>query len=270
MASTEVLPRPATARDDTLTVCAIGVLASMIASVLHEGLGHAAIALLTGAQSGLLTAVAWSSEYDSRLVAAGGTLVNLAAAALFWIALLRAKKASVELRNFLLLNMAFNLFDGTGYFFFSGVTDFGDWAAVIHPMQPHWAWRLALVVVGIAAYFGAVVLVGKAYVQDLGVPLNNQQRLRRLSILPYASAIVIICLAGLLNPIGKAACLAIGPACYHGSPQRPALVSLLRAEGNHAGYRSGRYPAGYRWISVAVTAALIYVVVLGHGMTLTR
>jgi hypothetical protein len=270
MASTEVLHRPATVRDDTLTVCAIGVLAAMIASVLHEGFGHAAIALLTGAQSGLLTAVAWSSEYDSRLVAAGGTLVNLAAAVLFWLVLRSAKRASVELRYFLLLNLAFNLFDGTGYFFFSGVTDFGDWATVIHPMQPHWAWRLTLVVVGIAAYFGAVVLVGKAYVQDLGIPLNDEQRLRRLSILPYVSAIAIICLAGLLNPIGK---------------QLVWQSALPATAGAHSGllwFRHyvprGTVPAtpaeniqrGYRWIVVAVTAALIYVVVLGHGMTLTR
>src|SRR5882724_12408659 len=33
-----------------------------------KGLGHAATALLTGAKSGLLTTVAWSSDFDSRLV----------------------------------------------------------------------------------------------------------------------------------------------------------------------------------------------------------
>ena len=35
-----------------------------------------------------------------------------------------------------------NLFTGTGYFFFSGVANFGDWAAVIHGLQPYWAWRV--------------------------------------------------------------------------------------------------------------------------------
>ncbi|HST12416.1 MAG TPA: hypothetical protein VLL05_18725, partial [Terriglobales bacterium] len=202
--TTHAVARPAgTAQDDTFTVCAIAVLAAMIASVLHEGVGHAAIALLTGTQSGVLTAVAWSSEYDSRLVAAGGTLVNLAAASFFWIVLRRAKNASVELRYLLVLSMAFNLFDGTGYFFFSGVTDFGDWATVIQPMQPHWAWRTALAVTGIASYFGAVVLVGRAYVRVLGIPLNDGPRLRKLSLLPYISAIAIVCLAGWFNPIGK-------------------------------------------------------------------
>ena len=117
--------------DDLLTMCAISLVAAMIANVVHEGLGHAATALLTGTQSGVLTTVAWSSYFDSRLVAAAGTLANLAAGVVFWIGLRRAAGASVRLRFFLLISLAFNLFTGTGYFFFSGATNFGDWAVVI-------------------------------------------------------------------------------------------------------------------------------------------
>ena len=86
---------PAQANDDVVTVCAISLRAEIIANVLHEGLGHAATALLTGAKSGVLTTVAWPSDFDSRLVAAGGTLANLAAAMVFWIALRSATGASV-------------------------------------------------------------------------------------------------------------------------------------------------------------------------------
>ena len=105
--------------DDALTVCAISLLSAMIANVLHEGLGHGAMALMIGAQSGVLTTVAWSSAFDSRLVAAGGRW-NLAAGIVFWVVLRSAKVASVQLRFFLLTSVAFNLFAGTGYFFFSG------------------------------------------------------------------------------------------------------------------------------------------------------
>ena len=155
--------------DDILTICAISVLAAIVANVVHEGLGHAATALLTGTQSGVLTTVAWSSNFDSRLVAAGGTLANLTAALIFWIVLRGATGASVRLRYFLLLSLAFNLFSGTGYFFFSGVTNFGDWAVVIAGLQAHWLWRWLLVVVGIAAYYGAVLLVGSGLVRYVGV-----------------------------------------------------------------------------------------------------
>ena len=69
--------------DDTLTLSAISVVASILTNVLHEGVGHGLTALLTGANSGVLTTVAWSSAFDSRLVEAGGTLVNLASALVF-------------------------------------------------------------------------------------------------------------------------------------------------------------------------------------------
>jgi hypothetical protein len=62
--------------------------------------------LLTGAKSGVLTTVAWSSAFDSRLVAAGGTLVNLSAALMFWLALRSAKLASMLMRYFLVLHRA--------------------------------------------------------------------------------------------------------------------------------------------------------------------
>ncbi|MGA7926665.1 MAG: hypothetical protein WCA20_11750, partial [Candidatus Sulfotelmatobacter sp.] len=41
--------------DDALTVTAISLLSGMLADLLHEGLGHGALALITGAQSGVLT-----------------------------------------------------------------------------------------------------------------------------------------------------------------------------------------------------------------------
>src|SRR5579864_8085019 len=96
--------------DDALTVCGISLLSAMSANVLHEGLGHGALALMTGAQSGVLTTVAWSSAFDSRLVAVRGTLANLAAGIVFWVTLRGAKGASVQLRFFLLTSVAFNLF----------------------------------------------------------------------------------------------------------------------------------------------------------------
>jgi len=142
-------PQP---KDDTLTISAISVLAAIIASILHEGFGHAATALLTGAESGLLTTVSWSSAQESRLVAASGTLVNLVAALLFWLALRSAVRLSVRWRLVLSLCLAFNLFDGTGYFFFSGVTNFGDWAAVIADLPSHWLWRLLLIFAGMVSY----------------------------------------------------------------------------------------------------------------------
>jgi hypothetical protein len=181
--------RRAPTADDTLSICAISIVAGILTNVLHEGVGHGLTALLTGAKSGVLTTVAWSSAFDSRLVEAGGTLANLAAALVFWFALRSAKRAPVSMRYFLLITCAFNLFTGTGYFFFSGVTDFGDWAAVISGLHLHWLWRALLVVVGACSYFAAVLVVGIGFVRYVGIPRHQQGRLRRLTIVPYFSAI---------------------------------------------------------------------------------
>jgi hypothetical protein len=265
MSTTTVVPP---VKDDVLTVCAISALAAMLADVLHEGVGHALLALLTGARSGVLSTVAWSSQFDSRLVAAGGTLVNLAAGLLLWLALRRAANVSPATRFFLLISCAFNLFDGTGYFLFSGVTDFGDWAQVISGLQPHWLWRTSLVVIGIAAYYGAVLVLGTSFVRNLGIPLNDT-RLRKLTILPYISAIVLISVSGLLNPIGI---------------QLVWQSALPATAGAHSGFLWFRYyiPKGivpgrpleaigrsFVWISVAAILVLVFVIELGRGITIT-
>ncbi len=161
---------PSPIADDMLTICAISIVAGILTNILHEGVGHGLVALLTGAKSGVLTTVAWSSAFDSRLVAAGGPLVNLAAALVFWVALRSAKLASMPMRNFLLITCAFNLFTGTGYFFFSGITNFGDWAAVISGLHTHWFWRALLVIVGASSYFIAAVVVGVGLVRYVGIP----------------------------------------------------------------------------------------------------
>lgn len=256
--------------DDALTVCAISLLSAMLADVLHEALGHGALALITGAQSGLLTTVAWSSAFDSKLVAAGGTLVNLAAGIVAWIALRSAKHASVQFRFFLLTSVAFNLLTGTGYFFFSGVTNFGDWAVVIADSHAHWLWRTLLVVIGMATYYVSILVVGTGLVRYVGVSRTEARRLRKLTFIPYFSAAFVLAAGGLLNPIGiqlvwqSALPGAAGADCgllwlrYY-IPKK--TVPELGSEG------IGR---NYVGIIAAAILSLVFILVLGRGITLHR
>ena len=241
----------------------------MVASLRCEVVGHDAIALATGTNSGLLTAVAWSSETDSKLVAAGGTLVNLAAGMVFWTVLRGTQKRSMTTRYFLLISMAFNLFDGTGYFFFSGSTDFGDWARVIEGMQPHWMWRLALFIIGVATYYVSVILVGQGYVRDLGVHLEDSARLRKLSLVPYISAIVIVGLAGLLNPISKALVWQSALPATAGAHSGLLWFRYYVPKKTAPRFSPDSIERSYSWIGTATASALVYIIVLGHGVTLT-
>lgn len=257
-------------KDDWLTVCAISVLAGMLGDVLHEGLGHAATALLTGAKSGVLSTVAWSSAQDSRLVAAGGTLANLAAGLLFWMVLRSARSASVRWRFFLLTSLAFNLFDGTGYFLFSGFTDFGDWAVVIAGFRAHWLWRVLLVVGGIVSYFGAVLLVGSALVRYVGVPRSNSRRLTKLTFLPYFTSILLASASGLLNPIGIQLIWQSALPATAGGHSGFLWLKPYIPKGTVPERSSDSIARNYAWIAVAIALALPFIFVLGRGVTLHR
>jgi hypothetical protein len=264
----KISPVAVGANDDALTACAISLVAEMLGDVVHEGLGHAAVALLSGAKSGVLSTVAWSSEGDSRLVAAGGTLANLAAGLVFWIVLRRMTRRSVRLRFFLLTSVAFNLFAGTGYFFFSGVTNFGDWAAVINGLPAHWLWRSLLVVVGIASYFGAVLVVGTGLVRYVGVPRNDLRRLRKLTWIPYFSAVVLLSVAGLLNPIGIQLMWQSALPAAAGAHSGLLWLMYYIPRGTLPEQGSDGIGRSYAWIAVSVALSLTFIFVLGRGIRL--
>jgi len=257
---------PEQGKDDGLTVVAISLVAEMISDVVHEGLGHAAVALLTGAKSGVLSTVAWSSAGDSRLVAAGGTLANLAAALVFWMMLRRVTSGSVRWRFFLVMSLAFNLFAGTGYFFFSGVTNFGDWAAVISGLPAHWLWRSLLVVVGIASYFGAVLVVGTGLVRYVGVARSDLRRLRRLTWIPYFSAVVLLSVAGLFNPIGIQLMWQSALPAAAGAHSGLLWLMYYIPRGTVAERGSESIGRSYGWVIVAVGLSLVFIFVMGRGI----
>lgn len=265
--STPPTPNQAAHLDDIPTICAISVIACMFSTMMHEGIGHAATAIFTLHASGTLCTLAWSSLQGSRLVEAGGTLVNLATGLICWLLLRAARNASPTRRFFLLITMSFNLLAGTGYFFFSGVSNFGDWAMVIQGLEPHWLFRTALIVLGIASYYGAILLIGSNLIRRMGIARNDVRGFRRLLWVPYFSAIVIDGIAGLFNPIGL---------------QYVLLSALAATAGGNSGLLWLRHyipknvqpgpaqcvPRSYPWIIVAAIFAAIFIGVFGPGIHL--
>jgi hypothetical protein len=254
--------------DDTLTVCSIIFLAGIVGDVSHEGIGHALVALLTGTKSGVLSTVAWSSDSDSRLVAAGGTLVNLLVGFLLLFLLRRARRASPAARFFLFTACAFNLLTGTGYFFFSGVSDFGDWAVVIAGLSPHWFWRVLLILFGAAAYLLVTRILATSIVRDVGVPLTDRSRLRRLTYLAYFSAVALSVAGALPNPLGiKLIFESAIPAAAGGNC---ALLWLRHyaAKGTVPARPPAPISRSLSWIAASVVLSLAFIFILGRGISL--
>jgi hypothetical protein len=196
--------------------------------------------------------------------------VNLAAALVFWLALRSVKLASMPMRYFLLIACAFNLFTGTGYFFFSGVTNFGDWAAVISGLPLHWLWRALLVVVGAASYFIAAVVVGIGLVRYVGIPRHQQGRLRKLTIVPYFSGILLASVAGLLNPLGIQLLWQSALPATAGGQSGLLWLQYYIPRGTGPRRTGEQLARSYLWVGLSAVLALVYVVVLGRGITLHR
>jgi len=272
MATTTTVPvSKSSAQDDLLTVSAIALLAWMLASVSHEGVGHALMALLTGTPSGVVSTMAWSSPYETtRLVAAGGTLVNLTEALVFWVALRGAPKASPQARLFLFAGCTFNLFTGSGYFFFSGVSNFGDWAQVVAGLHPHWMWMVLLTVTGALAYYFSMRAMGGALVRYIGIPPEERPRMKQLTWNLYFSVLVLSVSAGMMNPLGIEVVLESAVAASAGGNAGLLWLRYYVPKGTAAERSGDGIARSYAWIAAAVVILLPYIFVLGRGITLRR
>ena len=139
---------------------------------------------------------------------------------------------------------------------------------MISGLHPHWFWRVLLIVLGVVSYYAAVLVVGVCLVRYLGVPRARQRRLRKLTILPYFSAIVLLSIAALRNPLGiQLLWQSALPATAGGQSGLLWLQYCIprRIEPKRAPEQLSR---DYMWLGVAVALGLIYVVVLGRGITL--
>ncbi|MGA2590051.1 MAG: hypothetical protein ABSH32_09065 [Bryobacteraceae bacterium] len=262
--------RPLSAPDDRLTLVAISALACILQDILHEGLGHGVTAWLSGAHRITMSTVALQSDIETRWISANGTLVNLLFAAIFWFVLRRPRRYRPAVRYFLVLAMAGNLFTGTGYFLFSGVFNFGDWAAVIRGLQPHWVWQLGLVVLGAVSYYASMLLVGATLKQFRGDP-EASRRLRLLCWTPYFTDGILAGLAGLLNPAGLFYVLASAlPSTLGANAGLLSLPGLMRMWKRSDEERVGPIPRSNAWIAAAAVACLLFIFVLGRGLRWSR
>lgn len=256
---------------DLWTVAAIAISATVITNFIHEGIGHGGMCVVTGAQPMVLSTVHFQCSADTRLVAAGGTLANLMFGAIFWAAT-RAVKRSSTRRYFFWLLMAFNLFDAGGYFLFSGIGNFGDWAAVVAGWQPPWAWRVGLVALGMVTYF---LLFVPLCLYELRPHIGTDaeirvRRARQLTVVPYLTGGALSCVAGALNPVGPLLILVSAAASSFGGHSAMAWMwTLLHGPRIPSSeFQMPEIERSRRWIVAAAVLAVVFVAGLGPGVKL--
>ena len=256
--------------DDRLTVIAISVLACVLQDVLHEGLGHGVTAWLSGAHHVTMSTVALQSDIETRWISANGTLVNLIFASVFWLLLRGGTRYRPTLRYFLVLAMMGNLFTGTGYFLFSGVANFGDWAAVIHGLEPYWAWRVGLILLGAVSYYLSMLLVA-AELKPFHGSHEPSSRMRGLCWIPYFTDGVLAGVAGLLNPAGLFYVIASAlPSTLGANAGLLSLPSIMRKNTVAPEKTVAPLKRSIPWIATGALVAALFIFVLGRGLTWSR
>jgi len=197
---------------DKLTIASFAVIAAVLTSLLHEGLGHAVVAWLRADGVTQLTSNHVSTMRADRLVDAGGTLVNLVAgAACVFLSQRMGRRAN--LRYFLWFLGAGNLLLGTGYFLFSGILGLGDWAQFIDGFPYQAAIRIGMALMGAGLYYMCVGWMARAVHPFAPNPTAYNVACR----IPYYAACVAWCVAGAFDPLGiKLMFLSTIPASFGG------------------------------------------------------
>jgi hypothetical protein len=261
----------ATPELDTLTVAAVALLAYMLGSLLHEGAGHGGACLLTGGQPLVLSSVHFECSADARFVDAGGTLMNFIAAAIFFALGRFTSRQHPRRKYFFWIVMTINLFTATGYFLFSGIGGIGDWADFMHGVQPQWLWRVAMAIFGAGAYLAAAWVSVRELRPLIGSDIAQRyRRAVRLSIIPYFSGGLLMCLAGAWNPKGAILILISAAASTFGGTSGLLWDTqwLRSATMIPPGPASEALPLRRSWmlITAAAAAVVAFIAVIGPGV----
>jgi hypothetical protein len=241
------------------TIVSMAVIASALATLLHEGLGHGVTAALRGDVVTELTSNHLSSLRPDRRVDAGGTIVNLVVGSgALCASHLTGKRANT--RYFLWILAALNLLPGAGYFLFSGTFGFGDWYQVILGLPHQVALRVGMAIFGAALY----VLVARLLAISVHPFVPDRSAYNSVGRLPYYAAGLFSCAAGIFDPLGiNLLFVSTIPAAFGGSSGllwADALMPRTVPEQNLVVHQSRLW-----WIA-AIVIGIGYIVILGRGI----
>lgn len=246
---------------DKTTIISMAVVASAAATLLHEGVGHGFVAWMRGDIPTELTSNHLSSLRLDRWVDAGGTLVNLLAGTIAFLASRYAGNRA-NLRYFCWIFAALNLLPGAGYFLFSGILGIGDWSDVIRGAPHQIPLRIVMTVFGAGLYVLAVRLLAVA----VHPYCPSRPDYNTAGRLPYYAACLFSCAAGALDPLGlKLFLVSTAPAAFGGSSGLMWADALIPRS---PAARTLRINRRVGWWVAAMVFGIAYIRVLGPGIEL--
>jgi len=250
-------------RPNLFTVVSISLVAYAACDMIHEAIGHGtAVALLPGVDALSISTVAVQTSAQSRLVAAAGSIANVVVGAIL-IVLARRRGRLDTTGYFLWLLATLNLLNGTGYLFFSGLTETGDWMVVVAGWHPEWLWRVALVVVGAAAYRYVVVTGARIFSKLLG---GGPDDAVAYTLPAYIAGGLLLVAGAAMNPIGASLIWLSGASSGFGAMAGLLVIPRLVKPADTT--QGAEFRFNLAWVLAAAAAAVVFVFVLGPGIPL--
>lgn len=250
-------------RHNLWTLAALGFLAYYITAMWHEIAGHGFAMYLLGIHRFILTSTSMFSPdrqfaagqitLGDRLVAAAGAIANIVLGITIYPLFrhLTRSGANLTLRLFLWLLVALNFFLAFVYVFYSGVFGVADFSNAIASLPHHALLRVSEVVFGTLFSIATVRFFAVSFAE---FPEN----LWRLSLVPYVSASLIFCAAGLRNPAGfYIMMIAVIPAALIGQSILVFVTPLARRL-----RVASPTPAAVPFSLTAILIAAVFVVII--------
>lgn len=263
--------------NDLLTIGAMAILAYLISSFVHEGLGHGLASLIVGAPIQHVTSLDLASDlshvspWAARFVDAAGCLAQFIFAAIMYVIYRRTPASNPNWRFFTWLLYYINVIIPAGYMMALSFVPFGDWNAFVQGLSPESLWRVVFTAIGLALSLTAVFAWGVPQLNEF-LGRDRAQRFRRamqLTLATYLIGSIVDTLAGVFNPDGAILILiSAGAASFGGT-------FFLFWMGIFAGRRPPRAepPAipltvtrGAGWLIAGAVGLVIYFAVLGPGV----
>jgi len=251
-------------RDNIPTLMALGVVAYVGETLLHEAVGHGGMCLASGYRVTAIAPLWMHCSTTTALVNLMGPGANLIGAVVYGLILRLAPPRSDTLRLFVWLGFAFNGLVAAGYMGVGGLTGFGDWPVVLAGVAPLWLARVGLVVVGVGLYIVVLRLAGGLLSRAAVRGALTDRRLRRLVLSPTLGAAIAALGAEVYGQGGRPLGLALAAGCTLVVGFSLTSLPTVKAE-TVTGFRIG---FSLMWVVLAVVVGAAFVLGVGPGYEL--
>ena len=265
------MPTHSTAAVDLLTVIGIAVMAYAGANISHEIIGHCGMALLVGTKCKMISStnipLAWMvATWKYNIIVVAGCAANFTIGLLGLWLLRSSRIRQPAARYFLWLSMSVNLFLASAYIAAAPIIKYGDSYILIRDLSRQWLWRSVVALIGaVLIYFSFQVCRRElAKLIGFGGPAARSIAFR-LVVPAYLVGGMVTVVSALFSELDPRYAQLQAAGGTFGLTIWLLLLPLLIS-----GPASGelfQIPRSVRWIVAGALTAVIFIGVLGPGIS---